>query len=157
MILTIKSATLEAGDYGDYMRVAGVDDNGKEVTKNIGEKFKNKWALLQENATVNIKMVQRDKKWYVDGIEPIEIEVDGTKITEQQVKPSEPKVAIAPQAIGMCTKEIGDMIRAKYLKPVFGDEASIALIKWYRGQIFGITRVNFDGAKLPQLETKKEE
>ena len=84
MILTIKSATLEAGDYGDYIKAIGVDGNGKEVTKNIGEKFKDKWDLLQENATVNIKMVQRQNKWYVDGIEPIEIEVDETKITGQQ-------------------------------------------------------------------------
>ena len=119
MILTIKSATLEAGDYGDYMKVTGVDGNGKEVAKNIGEKFKDKWDLLQENATVNIKMVQRDRKWYVDDVEPIKIEVDETKITEQQaavaakVEPgivgARPRV-ISGEERGMWWKELGNRI-----------------------------------------------
>ena len=113
MILTIKSATLEAGDYGDYMKVTGVDGNGKEVTKNIGEKFKDNWDLLQENATVNIKMVQRDRKWYVDSIEPIKIEIDETKITEQQVEPvivgARPRV-ISGEERGMWFKELGNRI-----------------------------------------------
>lgn len=63
----------------------------------------------------------------------------------------------APQAVGMITKEIGDMIRSKYLKPLFGDEAYIELIKWYRGQVLGITRIDFEGAKLPTLKKAQEE
>lgn len=66
--------------------------------------------------------------------------------------PDNTKPQPAPQAVGMCTKELGDMIRAKYLKPIFGDEAYIELIKWYRSQILGITRINFDGSKLPQFK-----
>ncbi len=64
------------------------------------------------------------------------------------------RTEIAPQAIGMCTKEIGDMIRAKYLNTIFGDEAQKELIKWYRSQVLGITRIPYDGSKLPTFETK---
>lgn len=65
-------------------------------------------------------------------------------------KPEPP--APAPQAIGMITKEIGDMIRAKYLVSIFGPETQKELIRWYRGQVLGITRIPCDGAKLPTFE-----
>ena len=96
---------------------------------------------------------------YISGIELLELKVDETKITEQQVKPQSRETASepAPQAVGMCTKEMGDMIRAKYLKPLFGDEAYLELIKWYRGQILSITRIPYDGTKLPKFDTKKED
>ena len=62
----------------------------------------------------------------------------------------------APQAVGMTTKELGDMIRAKQLIPIFGLEAGAELVKWYRGQILGTTRVPFDGDKLPKIKNEKD-
>ena len=147
MILTIKSATLEAGDYGDYMKVTGVDGNGKEVAKNIGEKFKDKWDLLQENATVNIKMVQRDRKWYVDSIEPIKIEIDETKITEQQAAVAakvEPPVTkpIAPQELGMWWKELGNRIGDGSLDKNYPKNAVRIKAAYYK-KMSEVTGVNF--------------
>ena len=55
-------------------------------------------------------------------------------------------------ARGMCVKELGDMIRAKYLVPLFGQEVSGELIAWYRSEVLGITRVPFDEAKLPNFK-----
>ena len=72
-------------------------------------------------------------------------------------EPIPPKPEPAPQAIGMTTKEIGDMIRAKYLVPIFGNEIANELIKWYQSQILGTTRVPFDSSKLPQFMVKSIE
>lgn len=70
-----------------------------------------------------------------------------------QPKPNEP----APQAVGMTTKELGDMIRAKQLIPIFGVEIGAELVKWYRSQILGTTRIPFDGDKLPKIKTEEKE
>lgn len=58
----------------------------------------------------------------------------------------------APQAVGMMTKEIGDNIRANVLYKIFGKKIGVELIKWYRGQTLGITRIPFDGKDLPKLD-----
>lgn len=55
----------------------------------------------------------------------------------------------APQAVGMMTKEIGDMIRAEMLAKIFGAKIAVELTKWYRSQALGITRINYDGKNLP--------
>ncbi len=74
---------------------------------------------------------------------------------EAKKEPSEPPPP-DKQAVGMITKEIGEMIRAKLLVPIFGDEISVELLKWYRGQTLGITRVQFDRDKLPKFGVKPE-
>ncbi len=48
----------------------------------------------------------------------------------------------APQAVGMTTKEIGDMIRAKMLTEVFGKETAIKLLAWYKGQVLSTTKIS---------------
>ncbi len=63
-----------------------------------------------------------------------------------------PRSEPAPQAVGMTTKELGDMIRAGKLVEVFGSEVGSGLVVWYRGQILGTTRIEFDGAKLPKFK-----
>ena len=98
----------------------------------------------------------------VEGTDPTEWcnepEEGGDPVPKEVAKKSpapEPKPEPAPQAVGMITKEIGDMIRSKYLKPLFGDEIYGELINWYRAQTLGITRVPFDSAKLPQFGVAK--
>ncbi len=66
--------------------------------------------------------------------------------TEEQPAP---KTTIAPQAVGMMTKEIGDMIRAKMLTVIYGTKIANELTTWYRSQALGITRINYDGKDLP--------
>lgn len=63
-----------------------------------------------------------------------------------------PKTAPAPQAVGMITKEIGDMMRAEMLSQIFGKKVAIELTKWYRSQTLGITRINYDGKDLPEYK-----
>jgi len=67
----------------------------------------------------------------------------------QQEHQPVPVTAIAPQAVGMMTKEIGDMIRAKMLTVIYGTKIANELTKWYRSQALGITRINYDGKDLP--------
>jgi hypothetical protein len=77
---------------------------------------------------------------------------EGIKAERQQDIPAPP---IPGQQIGMTVKEIGDMIRANQLTKIFGHPADFNLVKWYRGQILGTTRIEFDGTKLPQFEGKE--
>jgi len=65
-------------------------------------------------------------------------------------KPEKPQVA--PQAVGMITKEIGDNIRAGTLSTIFGAEIANSLLVWYRSQTLGITQINFDGKDLPKFK-----
>ena len=77
------------------------------------------------------------------------------KVVEEahETAPPSPPKEPAPQAVGMITKEIGDMIRSKYLKPIFGDEVSVELMKWYQAQVLGITRVTFSSKQLPTFKS----
>ncbi len=106
MIITIKSVTEESGDYGDYRKVIGVDGDGKEITKNVGDRWKDKWGLLQENATVNFKMIQKNNKWVINDIIPVGDELPPS------TKPYVTETKAAPQEIGMWWKEMGEMLRA---------------------------------------------
>ena len=55
-------------------------------------------------------------------------------------------------ARGMTVKEVGDMIRADRLKAVWGQIVAAKLVTWYRGEILGITKIDFDGKDLPKFE-----
>ncbi len=120
--------------------------------------LKAKWGLLQEGTGIRFIMTDFTKP---DGVKiPFvsDIEtVEGALPAPVEPNKGYPEVKPAPQAVGMIAKEIGDMIRAKYLVTIFGDEAARELIKWYRSQTLGITGIPFDGAKLPQYVPKKED
>lgn len=132
MILTIKTVTQEQGDYGQYRKVVGIDADGKEVTKNVGDKFQDKWPLLQENATVEFKVVQRNNKWFIADIIPValpEATVPYTAPpalpTSNDGKPSEPtakpEIKPSPQEVGLFYKELGLWLREDKLdmtKPI---------------------------------------
>lgn len=78
----------------------------------------------------------------VAGLEPVKPE-------PVPPQPGEELPAPAPQAVGMLTKEIGDMIRAEMLGKIFGPKIAVELTKWYRSQALGITRIPYDGKDLP--------
>ena len=164
MIIMVKTAERMTGDYGEYVKVSGSDGDGKPVNKNVSEKFKDKWELLVENALLEFKMVQKDNKWNIADIIPASEQPLPPAVKpethHEEGKPPEkilPAKEVAPQAIGMMTKEIGDMIRANKLTTIFGKENAEELIKWYRSQTFGITKASFDGSKLPKFPSKPEE
>lgn len=161
MIIKITNVHQEFTKNGaEWMKVAGVDANGKETTKLVFDKHKNKWPLLVEGATLEFKMAKQGQFWNITDILPVETPPPQSS---QEVLPKDQKEINrarqegketnqpAPQAVGMLTKEIGDMIRADKLIPIFGKETAIELVGWYREQTLGITRIPFDGAKLPQF------
>ncbi len=130
--------------------------------------LKAKWGLLKEGVAMKFIMkdfttVENVKIPYVFDIATVEGELPDpvpTKTTGSIDEPRDdtpvPAPPPPPQAVGMCVKELGDMIRSKYLKPIFGDVVSIALTKWYRYQVLGITRIDFKGSDLPSFEKKEE-
>lgn len=72
----------------------------------------------------------------------------------EQGNPSNEEVGqprqVNPQAVGMITKEIGDMIRSQKLSEIYGRETASRLISWYRQQTLNITGVQW--SNLPNFE-----
>jgi len=84
------------------------------------------------------------------------------KIVAQAVREGTPPPN--PQAVGMMTKNIADMIIASVqkhgniagvLKTIFWNDAAIELVRWYRNQALGTTQIPFDGTDLPELKSKE--
>ena len=150
----------------------------KKVTLGTGEvlkvkygregALKAKWGLLQEGVAIHFMMKDFMKQGvaypFVEDIEvddlatvaselppAVEVKTVEVPLTELPPKPT-PQPPPAPQAVGMMTKEIGDMIRAHELVNVFGNKIAVELVKWYRSQALGISRVDFDGKDLPEYK-----
>ena len=128
MRITISSVEHITGDYGEYIKVTGIDDKGKEVFKNASEKFRDKWDLLKEGNSVDFKMVQRNNKWQVGDI----------TLAEAQQAPSSTrptsKQTISGEERGMWWKEIGELIRSDKLEEVFGEKDAPFIRKAYKLQ-----------------------
>ena len=118
--------------------------------------FDESWLPILDKAQKTQRSVYIEKEknqagyWNIikleQGVEPVSIKESISPTVERP-----PKTEIPGQQIGMTVKEIGDMIRQSKLKEIFGVEATIELVKWYRGQILGTTQIKFDGAKLPSF------
>lgn len=94
------------------------------------------------------------------------IEPKAEKTTQPEKTPA-PPIPILPsgQATGMVTNNITSLIVAgvqskdsitAILDALYGKETALELIKWWRGQFLSITRVTYDGAKLPSFCKKHE-
>ena len=132
-----------------------------EVIDQDGKKYgifdQAKWNLFGNNAAVKLIGEYKGQFFNVSDAQSMADALPVTKTVAETLSPREPTpLAPTPQAVGMTTKELGDMIRASKLSEIFGGTISVELIKWYRGQILGTTRIEFDGAKLPQYGKKKE-
>ena len=109
MIITIKSAEKTEGDYGDFIKVQGFDGKGKEVFKNVSEKFQDKWDLLKGGATLEFKMVNKDNKWHIADILPVTTPPpESPPIVESDM----PKYKPSGEERGMWFKELGEMLRS---------------------------------------------
>ncbi len=149
----------EVDTYGNLM----VTDKGGETHK-IGEKRPHLFDTFQPDIAVEVGYANtsfKDKEGNTIEYIATAVKVEGAlsppvktttaPVPEHEDVPAPPK-PIAPQAIGMMTKEIGDMMRAGLLTKIFGVEAAANLVTWYRGEATGITRIAFDGAKYPKLD-----
>lgn len=164
MIITItnrEEKTISKGANAGKTFLQLTDENGKK--HNIFG-LTAQWPICLVGYQIELGYQDDDRTKNVEYIRPGQSMPESVKpeVVESTMPPQEEieqakasQVTPAPQAVGMVTKEIGDMIRSKYLKPIFGDDAYLELIKWYRSQVLGITRINFDGAKLPDFKTKE--
>jgi len=147
----------------EYQKVTGVTDSGQETTKSIFDNLKDKWPLLQEHATLELKLEKKGQFWNVIGLNkvlqqepPIEAMEETSAVNPDAPHPPPPLPAPARSysdgaAIGMVTNRIGAHIDNNTLEIVFGKKIGAELMTWYRGQILGISRIPFDGKDLPKF------
>jgi len=134
-----------------YLKVTVDGDDGKEHSYNIFDQAL--WNLFGANMAVKVTLEKKGQYWNVTGAQSA-----GDALPSATVPPPDstpPKAHTPepnPQAVGMVIKEIGEMQRAGKLSEIFGVEIAIELVKWYRGEVLAITRIPFDGAKLPQFK-----
>jgi len=72
MLFTIKEVKeMHSDKAGEYLQIVGFTGDGKPSTKNIFNSMKDKWSLLKEDTTVELKMQKKGEFWNVtDIIEP---------------------------------------------------------------------------------------
>ncbi len=139
-----------------FKKVTDKAGNTFNVKYGRGGSLKAKWGLLVPGNAIEITWGEFNGKPYVQDFvvvaEASEVAKLGPKAAESPPlqEGETPPPPPAPQAVGMLTKEIGDMIRAKMLTTLFGATIKSELVKWYRSQVFGISRITYDGKDLPE-------
>ena len=171
-VWAIKSREEKVASNGNkYLLVVVAGDDGKDHKQTFYEQ--GMWAVFQNNDYVKVTLDKPEgaTRWEVKGAVAVTDELPKAKepapllpehqkvIDEAGVEKAHELVQEAlatpppaPQAVGMMTKEIGDMIRAKYLKTIFGEKIAIGLMHWYQQQALSITRIEFDTKDLPDFE-----
>ena len=148
-IFTVESVALDG-----YGNLIVIDKTGKE--RRVNKKHESLHPVFVAGQAVEVGLgnfMNREfihtAKAVAEGLAP---PVTSKPAPTQQEERSEPRTTIAPQAVGMMTKEIGDMIRAKMLTVIYGTKIANELTIWYRSQTLGITRINYDGVDLPKFK-----
>lgn len=71
MIVTIQTVSQEfTKDGAEYYKVIGVTEKGEQTTKLVFSNLEDKWAMLQENATLEFKLLKKGQFWNVVDILP---------------------------------------------------------------------------------------
>ena len=144
---------VEDDDYQGKAFKKVTDKTGKVFNVKYGRegKLKAKWGLLIPGNAIEIEWGEYNGKPFVQDFKVV--------VEAQEVARLQPALEATaenvipppnPQAVGMITKELGDMIRGGLLTTLFGATIRKELVKWYRSQVFGITRINYDGNDLPK-------
>ncbi len=143
-IITVGTTRLD--EYNNlWVTPAGGGDEVK-----IGEKRAGLHPLFQQGKAVMLHWETYKNRAYVSDAKAVEGELPEPQTRESlPPQPGEELPPPAPQAVGMITKELGDMIRAELLGKIFGAKIAVELTKWYRSQTLGITRITYDGRGLP--------
>ena len=156
-VIVVKS--VEHNNYGDLVFT---DEGGVDYKVGI-KRAKYFEDVIIVNRAVQLNFAEAYNKEYIYYAKPVEGELpppqkpellpkDREEVEQARAEVRQEAPPPAPQAVGMITKELGDMMRAKLLTPIFGKEIANELTKWYRGQTLGITRIPFDSDKLPKFE-----
>lgn len=140
-VITIKSTEQKmAKNNNPYLEVVAQDDAKYSIFDQA------LWNILAPNLSVKLSLEKRGNFWNVIGAESVKDALEAKQAIAKQGD------EIAPQAVGMITKEIGDHIRAGTLSTIFGAKIANSLLVWYRGQTLGITQIDFDGKDLPKFK-----
>ena len=169
-IIVIGTIEDDEFDHKPFKKVTDIDGGVWKIKQGRGGKLKEKWPLLEEGSAIKLIFGEFTNASGVKFpfVEDFELVKDGLPPSTTPMPPvavvndTTPKTPPAPQAVGMTTKEIGDMIRkgaeaggvTAILSTIFGKETALELVRWYRSQILGTTRILFDGAKLPQFKVE---
>ncbi len=147
---------VEDDDYQGKAFKKVTDKTGKVFNVKYGQggKLKEKWPLLVGGTTIEIEWGVYNEKPFVRDFKVVAeagqvAELPSQKPDSLPPQPGEELPPPAPQAVGMMTKEIGDMMRAEMLGKIFGAKIAVELTKWYRSQALGITRIPYEGKDLP--------
>lgn len=115
--------------------------------------------LFQQGKAVMLHWETYKNIPYVSDAKLVEGELpEAQKLESPPLQPGEsrvvevPQTPPAPQAVGMITNNICQLIIADKLTAIFGKRIGIELVKWYRSQTLGITRIPFDGKDLPEYK-----
>ena len=166
-VWAIKSREEKTASNGNkYLQVTIAGDDGKDHKQNFYEQ--GMWAVFKDNDYVKVELdkPEGESRWKVmsavsakDAMPQEGGSVEMLPQHEAEVREAlgvipaqSAEKVIPPQAVGMTTKEVGDMIRAKFIKTIFGDKIGCELIRWYRIQILGNSRLIHDPKDLPDLE-----
>jgi len=134
MIVTITEVGQQFTRTGaEYKVVKGTTDKGQETTKSVFDILQDKWPLLVKGATLDFKMEKKGQFWNVVDINPIQ-----DKGIEPPVKQNEPITAgvsipqkVSGEEMGMWWKELGECLRAGYVK-------SDSLRKFYLAKMYSV-------------------
>ena len=146
----VQVASHKNNSYGDLLFI---DSLGKEYK--IGNKRPQFFGAIIDGRAVKLGYAIYKGKEYIATAELYDgqVKLPQTEPIHTAVKP---ETQPAPQAVGMMTKEIGDHIRAGTLSKFLDVETANNILAWYRGQMLGITKVAFDGAKQPKYKKPEE-
>lgn len=127
MILNIKHTEVTNGDYGEYLKVTGMDTKGTEKYVNVGKKFDDKWHIIEKGATINFHNKQVDGKWRLEGFDVAATQEDNHLVEEAKkmgatVEKSTPKYKADPDKTSsiekqVCLKAAVDLCIADKIKP----------------------------------------
>ncbi len=138
-IIRTEVVVVESMDYDKYGNLLFKDKEGRD--HKLGEKRIHLADQIVEGRAVELGYAEYMNKEYIADCKLVETQLPPpekpkkieSSIPKTEHKP-EAKHEIAPQAIGMTTKEVGDLIRAKMLTEVFKETAPKANA-WYKSQM----------------------
>ena len=158
----------------DYDNIFFADKEGVEhkVGNKRPEAVRN---LVLENPGKAVKLTYKRFQQY-DYIDAVELVSDEIKETPEAETPQRlanaekapPTPTPAPtresgQQQGMMTKEVGEWLRLGYkedgtlkLSDIVGTDNAVEIARWYRREMYGVLKINHDGAKFPFIKKEGE-
>jgi hypothetical protein len=138
-----------------FLKIAVKDEDAKESKFNIFDSalMKTMEQAFNEGKWINYSIGKKEGSDYWNIVNANFVADDLEKKPAPQPEPpvkapvasKEASCAsVAPQAVGMSTKEVGDMIRSGKLSVIFGQPTAEKLVEWYKKEILKNTGIKED-------------